>query len=335
MGVTMKEIAKLAGVHQCTVSMVLNGYTNISPKTKKRILDLVKKLNYQPNISGRRLSKQRTYAIGVFIPIKNMRLELTESISAVLSGVGSAAKGESEYDIILQSPQEGRDQYDFSGLFSRGRIDGAVMCFPFGNEEHYAVLAEEGYPAVCVRNSSASIDYVQIDNPGAIEKIMDHLCGLGHTAIGFLASVKDVVDHRERFEAYRKLSSARGLRQMVGFGLVNGDGGYEAMKQLLPHNPTAVVTCGDLMAAGAMEYIKEKGLSVPGDISVTGFDDLESMAKMSPSLTTIRQPYFDMGREAVSLLIRRIEGKAGRNQQKKVFPAELIVRKSTAPPRGR
>jgi len=332
MAVTMKDIAKRAGVHESTVSMVLNNYSMISQATKDRVMKLVREMGYQPNISAQRLSRQRAFTIGVFFAIENMHIGIHENNGEILSGIGAASRGENVYDVLIQAPQTGRNEHDYSSLFDKRKVDGAIIIMPRRIDDGIRELEKKKASAIVVCDRSSVLDYVQIDNREAITKLVEHLTGLGHRRIGLLNSELSL-DHIERYSEYRKLMDEHGLPHIVADGIVSEEGGKEAAEKILSHKPTAIITGSDIMAVGAMQAIAKAGLKVPQDISVTGFDDVSYATSSTPRLTTIKQPYLEMGKEAARMLITRIEKKVPK-QQSKIFPAKLIVRESTGPAPG-
>jgi LacI family transcriptional regulator len=332
MVVTMREIAKLADVDISTVSKVLNNCPKISLKTSEKILKLVNKLDYFPNMSARRLRKQRTFTIGVCIPSIGAGMFSHDYLyNEFLQGIVTIFKEDSGYDILLQPPHVRENRYNYVRLFDQQKVDGVIVIFPKVEDPGLKELEERGVSAVLISTKSSKLDYVDIDNAGGAYKAVEHLVKLGHKRIGMIAVIGREVDFQERFNAYKSALLKNGLpytEELVAHVESTETAGYEGMKKLLVHKPTAVFAADDRRARKAIDAILEAGLRVPEDIAVVGFDDNPFFTASVPTLTTIRQSYSELAKRAAKMLLDRIEGRV-KKQQKKIVPCELIVRESS------
>jgi DNA-binding LacI/PurR family transcriptional regulator len=235
--------------------------------------------------------------------------------------------------MLLQLPLNGKKRYNYIRLFDQQKVDGVIIVFALADNPGVKKLEERGVPAVLISMPSKKLDYVDIDNVGGTYKAVEHLIELGHKKIGIIAGRFEEADFKERFDAYKSCLAKHNLPCTEELIVrVHGDNtraaGYERMKKLLVRMPTAVFASDDTLAVGAMKAIQEAGLRIPEDMAVVGFDDQPVASTLVPSLTTVRQSFFELGREAANLLLNRVEGKA-KKQQKKIVPCELIVRDSS------
>jgi LacI family transcriptional regulator len=333
--VNMKKIAELADVNVSTVSKALNDSPDIGPKTRERILALIDKFDYHPNISARRLRKQKTSTIGICIPATESLLpsQFGYIFFEILRGIRAVLEKDYDYDLLLNTPRGRKGESNYSRLFDQQKVDGIVIVFPDITNPEIKQLSERKLAAVLINREFPGLDYVKTDNESSTFKIMEHLRGAGRENIGIIcADVESNESFRERVDAYAAAQKKHGIAYkeelVIQAENYSEPAGYEAMKRLIARKPGAVYGVGDALAAGAIRAIMEAGLRIPGDIAVAGFDDNPVYSNTGPGLTTIRQPFFEMGREAIRMLINRIEDPS-RRQQKKIFEGELIIRGST------
>jgi len=244
------------------------------------------------------------------------------------------AKG---YDLIYLAQFSWSKDYSFVRHCQSRNVEGVVV-FGFQRDDmDFAELVEAGLPTVFIdldiREGRAG--YITSDNREAAAGVVDYLFGLGHRRIAYLSGNKDSYANVHRFEGYRSGMAARGLpyrEEHVAPGDYTRETGYRGMQHLLalPEPPTAVVCCSDMSAMGAIDAIQDAGLSVPGDVSVVGFDDIEMAAYVRPALTTVRQDMASIGRRAVELLDELI-GDDQLAGPEAILPTELVVRESTGP----
>jgi LacI family transcriptional regulator len=222
-------------------------------------------------------------------------------------------------------------------LFDEGKVDGVVIVFPESDNPGVKELEEKGVPAVLINGVSGKLDCVKADNLNGAGKAIGHLIELGRRRIGIINGDMRKSDYQERFSAYRSVLSKHNfpyIEELVAHTELPsepadyGYEGYKGMKGLLIHKPDAVFAADDSLAIGAMKAIKEAGLRIPEDMAVAGFDDVPSASSAVPPLTTVRQPFLELGRKAATVLIERIE-KNPPAQQEKILPVELVVRASS------
>ena len=338
--VTIEKVAERAGVSVATVSRALRGLPNVSPKTRDRVVSVAAMLNYRPDPNAARLAagRTRTIAVGVVaIPIWYTG-QVVSGIEAVLTSRG--------YDLTLlliaDDLARARAFGDVGGGVSK-RADGAIIVDLVPTGADRTLLEEHRVPWVMVGADCATIDSVVIDNSEGAELATRHLLELGHRSIGLISggpAAFPASSPPQRRSGFLRALSEAGVRfdpNAERVGDFSALGGYEAMQALLDleQRPTAVFAMSDEMAMGAIRACVDAGLSVPADISVVGFDDVDWAFTMG--LTTVRQDATELGAIAARLMIERLEGTPsgpGCERRLVTVPTELVVRTSTAPPRS-
>jgi DNA-binding LacI/PurR family transcriptional regulator len=330
---SIKDIARLAGVSHSTVSRALHHHPLVNPETSKRILQIAQKHGYRPSAAARSLVTQRTYTIGVVVT------NISDPfVAGVVGGIEEVASAQGFSVFLANSNADPEQEIRVVESFDERRVDGIVVTSSRVGALYVPVLSRRQVPIVLLNNQHPSqyaysvvIDSFQGSFDGA-----SHLIELGHRRIAYLGDEFGRQSDTERFEGYRVALDGAGIplnRQLVVRGDGRAEGAINAMARLLAlrDRPTAVLCYNDLSAVGAMHRIRAGGLSIPGDISVAGFDDLHISQFLNPPLTTIHQPMFEMGRLAMETLIAILAGNA--SQQNIKVPGTLIVRGSTAPPK--
>jgi LacI family transcriptional regulator len=333
---TIYDVARLAGVSTATVSRSLNGTGQIAPTTRLAIEAAVRQLGYQPNRIARSLVTKSTQTIALLLP------EITNPFyGSLVSGIEQRTR-ELGYTMLLCTTEgdAGREE-TYLDLLRSKQVDGALVDGLVLPRERIARFIAEGFPIVCLDRDvdSPAVPLVQVDNRRGARMATEHLLGLGHTRIAHVAGAPELQLSHERTDGYRTALRAAGLDpdpHLVVVGCFTEDGGYEAARKLLADRPvpTAVFAANDLSAVGVLEAVAESGRRVPDDVSVIGFDDLRLAAYTTPPLTTIHQPAREIGERATSLLLDLMRGKKIRRHRHLLDP-ELVVRRSTAPPRRR
>jgi LacI family transcriptional regulator len=331
---TIREIADLAGVSIATVSRVLNGREDVADETRALVRRVVEEHGYTASRSARGLSAGRTGLVGVLVP-----LVYPVYFSQILSG---AAEALYERDMrLLLSPTEHQHDREVS-LIDRlvhGETDGALVVLPEESSDELERLLDDGYRFVVVDprlRLDDRIPSVSAAHTSGADQAMRHLLGLGHRRIATITGPRGWVATEDRRRGYQAALAAAGilpdpaLEAHADFEI---GGGRDAARRLLDLTdpPTAIFAFNDNLAIGAIQAARSRGLRVPEDLSVVGFDDVEHATVVTPTLTTVRQPLAEMGRTAVSLLMRLLE-----RQRFETLHVELgtrlVVRESTAPP---
>lgn len=311
MRVRIQDVAAEAGVSIKTVSRVLNAEANVREDTRERVLEAVSRLKYKPNPSARRLAGQRSYEIALVYnnPSLNYLME-------VQSGVLGACR-ERHYNLVL-APVDGDAKAmheDMDAMFEHTRPDGVVLIPPLTDEpEVLASLQRREVPFACLspRESTNRIG-ARMDEVEAVRGLMGELVRLGHRRIGHVCGAAGHGARDWRLAGYRAGLEAAGIAfdpALVvdgAFVFESGLAGGHALLAL-PDPPTAIFAANDDSAAGVLRAAAERGLRVPDDLSVCGFDDTPIARHLYPALTTVRQPTAEMGRVATLQLLERIRG---------------------------
>jgi DNA-binding LacI/PurR family transcriptional regulator len=333
---TLDDVARHVGVTSATVSNVITGKGSVSENTRKRVFSAIEELGYQPNLVARSLAQKKTQTLALVVPtIANpFYAEIAEEIERTAWQHG--------YQLILcntfRDPSLAQEQLK---ALSRRWVDGLIMMG--GSLPLADLLAGPGFgqrrlPMVlcfpCGEERSSGLLMVDLDYWYAGELAAQHLIALGHRR---LAIISEQPGHAPRLSGFRAALASSGIdlpATCIQYGDSTMQSGYQATQALLslPTPPTALFATNDLMALGAMEAALDEGLTLPGDLSVIGLDDIMIGAHMHPPLTTIATPKHELAKQAVELLLRPTDGADGPSVGLTVRP-NLIVRQTTAPQR--
>ncbi|MDR6093631.1 LacI family DNA-binding transcriptional regulator [Stenotrophomonas sp. SORGH_AS_0321] len=331
---TIYDIAKHVGVSAGTVSRALSRPDKVLPATRSRIEQAAAALGYVPNTVARTLKTQRSGKILVTVPdIAN------PFFAQILQGAEAAAQAVG-YAVLLGDTQHQPEREErYAQMLRRNEADGLIVLGHRLPPTARAIVEQSGptAPVVngCEFDPALGIPSVHIDNVAAARAVMEHLYGLGHERIAVVGGPTDNPLHQQRLEGARAAGKAHGrlrsLRVVPGdFSVESGHAAVLAQLARTPA-PTAIFCFSDQMALGALAACRDRGIRVPDDLSIVGFDDLASSRYLTPALTTIRQPMRDIGACAVNLLLAIIEGRDVPLQQTLAF--SLMLRGSTAGPR--
>ncbi len=335
MPATIHDVAKLAGVGIGTVSSVLNNSRPVQEATRQKVLAAIAQLDFVPNPSGRRLSMGKTHTIAVIITYFTNTAQF-ERLRGVMSVIA-----ESDYDINLFAvetiPQRNKI---FQTVARRGRVDGLLIFSLPPTKEDLRRIRQENLPIVLVEGYHPELPHIYIDDMAAARSAVQHLIDLGHRKIAYISDYLDDLFssgfNRNRYIGYRQALETAGLPVRPEYHRQGWHSRHNARQMALellnlPDPPSAIFAFSDELALGALEAARDLGLGVPDDLSVVGYDDIE-LAHFA-RLTTMRQHLFESGVQGVELLLDRIENPEAPPAQLQLFP-ELIIRQTTAPPRG-
>lgn len=334
MKVTIADIAKKANVSKMTVSRVLSGKGQVAPKTRELILNIADSLNYQPNLVARSLASKYSMIIGVIIP-KIEHLLLDNYISQILTGVTDIAL-ENDYRILL-CPVESKseDGSDYMNLARSKLMDGLILLKTQIKDPNIGALADSGFPFILINHKrySKNVNFVDSQNIQGARLAVQHLYEKGHRNIAFISGNMDESNGRDRLKGFKDAMNEFGLIINEDWIIQGGfikETAYHESKKLFEGNkkPSAIFCADDYMAIGVMDTAKELGLKIPEDVAIVGFDDIEMAAYIHPTLTTIRQPIYELGRTAAQTLLNIIKEEQSIPVHK-LLNVELIEREST------
>ena len=337
---TLRDIAESAGVSPFTVSVVLNGSrsnTRVSEDTRRRIQDVAQGMGYYPNAMAQGLMRRRVNAIGVlFGPVAPSAVLMNPYSFGVLQGILSAACDLRHNVTLFSEPWV--DAATSARSFRDGRTDGVIVIAPVEESDMVAGLTALGVPLVAVAypGPKFGVPSVDVDNEAGIAAAVAHLVTLGHRRIAHIGGNENMASVPVRRTAFAAALQGAGLSlpsEYLRSAEYDGTGAGEATCALLrlPEPPTALVAGNDSIALGALSAAREAGVSVPGALSLVGFDDAPTAALVTPPLTTIRQPLADIGAMAIRLLHALVDGETVEAKTHLLSP-ELVVRGSTAAP---
>lgn len=332
---TIQEVANEAGVSTATVSRVLSNPDLVTQKTREKVMRVVVRLGYSPNGVAKSLRTFRTHKLLVTVPdIAN------PFFSLLIQGIEDAAQ-QIGYSVLLGDTRHDEDRESgYAQMLKRREADGLI----FLGHRSPKVLADwkpanTPIPPVvngCEFSPRLGVPSVHIDNESAAREMMDYLYDLGHRRIGVITGPLVSPLSRDRLKGAKSAARLRGLENLLQ--IVNGNfsiaSGHQGLHELLECStpPTAVFCFNDEMAVGAIHHARERGMKIPDDLSIAGFDDIQFSAYIDPALTTIHQPMAEIGREAVRLLMEILDGKTPRPKSI-TLPHHLVIRTSTASPR--
>ena len=333
---TIRDVANRAGVGVGTVSRVLNNSPSVREITRQKVLQAIAELDYSPSPIARRLSLGRTLTIGVIVPFFT-RPSYTERLRGI-----EATIADSEYDLIVfnvETPGK-RDQY-FQDVPRRERVDGLIIVSLSPNDQDVQRFLRTGVPTVLIDAHHPLLSRTTVDDVAGGRIATQHLINLGHHKIAYVSDMLEnrfrFVSSQNRYSGYRQALDAAGLPFRPEYHQQDEHGRHLAHGMAntlltLPDPPTAIFAASDIQAMGVLEAAQDLGLQVPEDLSVVGFDDIEIAEYLE--LTTMRQLLFESGQEGVHLLLNAIDNSSAKPTCR-VLPTELIVRRTTAPPRRR
>ncbi|MBS4193747.1 LacI family DNA-binding transcriptional regulator [Lederbergia citri] len=331
---TIKDIAKVAGVSVTTVSRALNGYSDVSEKTRKKIELIAKELNYSPNTLARSLVMNKSKTIGLLISGIHKGMIKDDFMVEILAGIDDYV-AYTDYDLILFSTNSTKQrEKTYSQLIRERKVDGVILQGMKTEDPYLKEVVESDIPCVLIDIpiKSSTVGYVTTDNVLGAKKATEYLIGLGHKNIAMMNGHNFAFVSQSRLEGYLEALNEADIAVNWEW-IVNGEFEESVAERvatyLLTKNPeiTAIFCASDLMAFGTMKAAKNLGISVPDELSIIGFDDILLASYVTPPLTTIAQDKFEMGYQAAKLLLEMLENREGVHGI--YLDTELKVREST------
>ena len=333
---TLQDVAKRAGVSTATVSKVLSNTPYFTDETREKVLQAVEALGYIPNLAARALSSGKTHIIAVVFPYVYDAIFADPHVLRILEGIESECR-EHGYNILLSTPRlssKGVDEH-FRQLIMSGYIDGVIALDNVPIASVTEIVRRKHIPAVDIGYRKSGPYVCSDDHLGSL-LMMQHVAGLGHTAIGVVGAPEALhLANHDRIAGLREGADAAGL----DFGTMprtdgdfSTDSGAKCAQLLLEQHPelTALICLNDRMAMGAIQQARQLERSVPADLTVVGYDDIPMAAAFDPPLTTIDQQAPELGRIASRMLFDLLDE---HSPESVVLPTRLVVRRSSAPPK--
>ena len=334
--VTIRDVARHAGVSVATVSHVINQTHYVTPELHERVYEAVRTLNYRPNKLARALSQKAVPLLALIVP------DISNPYWSAVARAVQDVTDKHDYSVIVCS-SDGLPEREARFLRSvSGWVSGMILHPYHLTSEYVSRLSGDQAPVVILGDfvtpgkQPASWDQVTSSNLEGARMAIEHLIQLGHQRIGFIQGAEGTPSSLRRLAGYRAAIELAGLpldESLIVPGDYTQAGGRRGMAALLelPQRPTAVFCANDLSAFGALETAQLRGYNIPADLSIVGFDDVDEAAISSPPLTTISQPPRLVGTVTAETLIERLTGRA--EPTRRSIPGSLVVRRSTAPPR--
>ncbi|NLG84528.1 MAG: LacI family transcriptional regulator [Firmicutes bacterium] len=341
MPVTIKDVAREAGVSISTVSRVITGDSRISQPTREKVRAAMARLGYHPNAIARSLVRQRSNTIALVMSRAPRLAMAIPFYPEIIGGISEYATAEHYHLMLVSSESREEECVQTLQLLRHRRVDGVIHLATRIKDPLIDTMRREGHPFVVIgRVPGVEVPSVNNDNVAAAEMAVTHLLDGGYTSVAYVGGSPDLVVTWDRREGYCRALTGRGIPVREDWIICRestAEAGYEAGIELLssPDRPQAIFAMDDTLAAGVLKSARKLGISVPQELGLVGFNDDPFSSLIEPALTTVRIPIFEMGREAARMLIGLIGGSSP--SQNVVVPAELVVRQSSrrrTPPAG-
>ena len=328
MKVTIRDVAREAGVSVATVSRVMNDSGPVSEGARARILEIAGRLRYTPNEAARTLILSRTSTLGVILPDLH-----GEFFSEVIRGLDQAAKA-SGFHLLVSGSHNDAAETRAALRAMRGRVDGLVVMAPDSNAAGIASAVDD-VPVVLLNCPTVDgrADSIEIDNYGGAYQMVRHLAGARRRPVAIICGTPNNRDAAERLRGYRSATEDLRIARTPEWELAGSfteASGYEAARRFLslPDRPEALFAANDSMAIGALSALRDAGIDVPGDVVLGGFDDIPMAQYTSPPLSSVQVPMGTLGWEAVELLLNAVQQDDRHVTTRKTLPTTLVVRGS-------
>jgi LacI family transcriptional regulator len=334
--VRLKDLAKKTGFSVTTVSRALGGFSDVNEHTRRQIMAAAQELGYQPNEVARQLRSQRTRTFGLIIPANDHSFS-NDYFNELLRGIGDAAALQ-HYDLLISAQPPGDAEMQAYTRFVGGnRVDGMIVARTRQHDSRIAYLKSVNCPFVVAGRGEpdaiSDFPFIDVDSQAGICSATEHLIELGHRHIGLILPPVEMAYTEYRRRGYVEALHMAGIPYREDY-VLHGDllrsGGYQGAQTLIDRcsEMTAIVCANDLMALGAIGALQSRGITVGREVAVTGFDDIPAAEYTHPSLTTVRQPIYEIGRRLVQMLIQIINDQPLENAHL-LMPTSLMVREST------
>ncbi len=334
-GTTLDEVARAAGVSRATVSRVVNGSPKVSPEVRKTVERTIDRLGYVPNRAARSLVTRRSDSIAVVITEPATRLFSDPFFPRIIRGVSTALAAR-DLQLVLLMPDSAGEELRTVRYLTGGHVDGVILVSLHGDDPLPGELVARHVPLVIVGRPprGAEVDHVDADNRGGAKLAVEHLITGGRQRIATITGPADMVAGVDRLAGYRDALADAGITvepDLIEAGDFTHEGGVIAMERLLARRPDldGVFCASDLMAVAALGVLQAGGRRVPDDVAVVGYDDAPIATTTRPTLTSVRQPVEEMGREMVDILTGSM-GRTDRAPRRLILGTELIRRASSA-----
>jgi len=328
---TISDVAEKAGVSKATVSRVLNDTAVVNKETRKRVMEAIETLHYTPSFLAKGMRRKKTNTFGIIIPdFRNLYY------SELLKAIEEEAKKHGYIALICTGEMNAQREREYIEYLLSRQIEGLVLCCYVNIVENSSFINQisKKVPIIVMDQPSRGlpVSSTYSDGYSGFKMLVGYLIEKGHQRIGMIRSLHRYPCSESRFVGYMDTLRENGIdidQNLIDESEFTAAGGYESARRLLSRShPTAIVGVNDLIAIGALKYVREKGYSVPDDIAIAGFDNIALSSLVSPQLTTINIPVERIAHEAINQLIRKIQNRRSRNRDI-VVETELVIRQTT------
>lgn len=331
MAATLKDIAKMAGVSSVTVSYVLNNRNRVSEETKRKVLAAVKELNYIPNRAAKMLASKSTKHICLIVSGPDYEYLTNPYIYNLVSGIGTSLS-QHGYELTLRMANANNEVSFIQGELNSHLYDGVIIWGTRMPDDQFISLFDHQVPVVSVARDHQSdvVNAVLVEHYQAAYRMTQHLIDSGYKKIMFLGKLDVIKAARDRYNGYRQALVDNGIEFNNHWGFTADyyqEDAYQIVSGMNNIEFDAIFAASDLMAIGAMKALLEKGMRIPSDIAIAGFDNIPNSDMLPVSLTTVDTPIFQLGEEAATMLIKLIEQQP--TKRKIVLSTRLVIRHST------
>lgn len=335
MAITIKDVARRAGVSPSTVSRVIAGSSRISAATARRVREVMEELGYYPNLQAQSLVSRTTNTLGIVLPRPADELLLNAFFPELIRGIVTRS-ARSGYDVLLTAGSSEQEELAaMKRLIAGSRVDGVLMLQSRENDPAIALLEEERFPYVIIGRSDHYPDALSVDtdNVQAGYDTARHLIMQGHRRIGFISGPRSLSVSRDRLAGYRKAMAENGIDvqpEWIVEGEFLQESGYRAMAFLagLPDRPTALIVIDDMVALGVIRGLTELGYTVPGDFALASFNNTAFSELVKPTITSVDIGIYQLGYTAAQLLIYTLRSEQ-LPQRRLIIPHRLMIRDSS------
>jgi len=336
MRVTLKDIAEKSGYSITTVSRALGGFDDVNEGTRKRIVTIADDMGYQPNLIARQLRDRRTNTIGIIAPM-NIESAEDDFFNILIKGIAHTASLH-RYDLLISAQLPSHDEMDaYRRIAGGNRVDGLIVARTYRDDPRIAYLSSNNIPFVVSGRSApgetSDFHYIDVDSQTGLRLAVEHFVDYGHQHIGLILPPAHLAFTAYRLKGYQDGLDGAGLpfrEEYVTYGDLHRESGQQQAEALIQAHPelTAIIACNDLMALGAMRGVRNCGLRVGEDIAICGFDDIPAAQHVTPTLTTIYQPIFEIGEGLTTRLLNVISQEAPIEKGILLDP-QLVIRESS------
>jgi DNA-binding LacI/PurR family transcriptional regulator len=332
MKATIYDIAKEAGVSIATVSKVINGKGRISSETRSTIFAIMERFDFQPSVIASALTGKKTFTLGLLVP------DVSNPFFAEIARAIEDQGHQLGYSVVMCNTDNKDEKIErYISLLLQKSVDGIIIATGIDKKEILEQLLEKGLPIVLIAREMplVAVETVVVDDYAGGCLAANHLIQLGHKEIAILAESQKVSSSRERMRGFRQTMAEAGLTfnekwlKICDYKVEDGKKNALELLQKEDSRPSAIFSCNDLLAVGALQAAKELQINVPSELSIISFDNTILASVTNPTLTTIAQPMEQMGKLAVDLIVDHIKGDK-KAKQRTVFRPELLIRESTA-----